>query len=147
MTTTTASAPTVPAAKPATAATAPKPETRKANPKKLHALAVDAASRFMDKRGYCDIDLDFKGADIVARDPESNALVFVDVKARSDASRGFPNYDITDTKRAKMERVALAYVSAHDLGETMVRFDVISVVVCAPNRAMIKHHINAFALD
>jgi putative endonuclease len=146
MTTTTASAPTVPASKPATAA-APKPEPRKVNAKKLHQVAVDAAARFMDKRGYRNIDVDFKGADIIARDLESNSLVFCEVKARSDSSKGFPAYDITDAKRAKMERVALAYVSAHDLGETMVRFDVISVVVCAPNRAMIKHHINAFALD
>lgn len=163
MTTTTATAPTVPAAKPAVKAfdltdavnaaagiekpAAPKPETRKANPKKLHQAAVDAASRFLDKRGYASIDTSFKGADIIARDPESRALVFVEVKARSDSKSGFPTYDITDAKRAKMERVALAYVCAHDLGETMVRFDVVSVVICAPNRAMIKHHINAFALD
>jgi putative endonuclease len=109
----------------------------------------EAAARFLYKRGYEIVERNWKcfagEVDLIVRDEE--ALVFVEVKTRSDSSHGFPSEAVTSEKRDKYERIALAYVSNHDLGEMIVRFDVISVVVCGPDRALLKHYINAFASD
>jgi putative endonuclease len=117
--------------------------------KELGRKGEDAAARFLHKRGYDILERNWKcfagEADIIVRD--ENVLVFVEVKTRSDTSRGFPAEAVTLAKRDKYEKIALAYVSDHDLGEMIVRFDVVSVVVCGPDRAMLKHYINAFALD
>jgi putative endonuclease len=117
--------------------------------KALGRRGEEAAARFLYKRGYEIIERNWKcfagEVDLIARD--GDALVFVEVKTRSDASHGFPSEAVTAKKRDKYERIALAYVSNHDLGEMIVRFDVISVVVCGADRALLKHYINAFAID
>jgi putative endonuclease len=107
----------------------------------------EAAARFLNHRGYDVVETDWECnagiCDIIAK--EDNVLVFVDVKVRTDSSKGFPSEVTTPEVRDHFERIALEYVATHDQAEMMVRFDVVSVVVVGPDRALIKHHINAFA--
>lgn len=109
----------------------------------------DAAARFLDKRGYEIVDRNWKcfagEADIVARDGDS--LVFVEVKTRSNCDKGFPAEAVNKAKRERYEKIALAYLQDHEVSDIAVRFDVVAIVVIATDRALIRHHINAFSVE
>lgn len=93
------------------------------------------AEGYTCKHGSCDI---------IAR--EGNTLVFVEVQVENDAEMGFPQDDaISPDKRDKHERVAMAYLTESDYVDMAVRFDTISVVVLAADRALLRHHISAFS--
>ena len=109
----------------------------------------DAAARFLDRRGYEIVDRNWKcfagEADIVARDGDS--LVFVEVKTRSNCDKGFPSEAVTKSKRERYEKIALAYIQDHEVADIAVRFDVVAIVVVSSDRALIRHHINAFSVE
>ncbi len=109
----------------------------------------EAAARFLLGKGYDIVERNwscFAGeVDIVARDEEN--LVFVEVKTRTSIEKGFPSEAVTKEKRARYEKIALAYLADHDVVGLTVRFDVIALVAVAPDRAMIRHHINAFGVQ
>ncbi len=115
--------------------------------KELGRRGEEAAARFLDQRGYEILERNwtcFAGeADIIAKD--GNAIVFVEVKTRKDCQKGFPSEAVTLQKRARYEKIALAFMADHDYVDMQVRFDVISLVVVAKDRAMMRHHINAFS--
>lgn len=123
-----------------------KSKSRGTRNKELGRRGEDAAARFLFRRGYDIVErnwaCNFGEADIVARD--GNVLVFVEVKTRSSCEKGFPAEAVGPSKRERYERIALAYLSENDPGEAPVRFDVVSVVSVAPDRALIRHHISAF---
>lgn len=107
----------------------------------------EAAAKFLYSRGYEILERNWKcfagEADIIAKD--GRCLVFVEVKTRKDTKKGFPSEAVNAEKRAKYENIALAYVSEFDETDIPIRFDVISIVVVAPDRAMIRHSISAFS--
>lgn len=112
----------------------------------LKTKATKAASRFLERCGYDVLETGWKCAagttDIVAED--GDVLVFVDVSARDSIDRGFPTESCSQETRARREMVALAYLSEHpDVTERPIRFDNVAVVAFSPDRAMIRHHINA----
>lgn len=107
----------------------------------------DAAARFLYRRGYDIIERNWTcaagEADIVARDGES--LVFVEVKTRSSTEKGLPSEAVDTAKRSRYERIAALFLRDYDVVDVSVRFDVVSLVVISPDRALVRHHINAFA--
>lgn len=115
--------------------------------KELGRRGEEAAARFLVHRGYEILERNWEccagEADIIARD--ERVLVFVEVKTRSDSSMGFPAEAVTAKKRERYERIACLYLQDHDLSDMMVRFDVISLVAIAQDRALIRHHINAWS--
>lgn len=106
----------------------------------------EAAVRYLERRGYDILERNWKcfagEADIIACD--ERALVFVEVKTRSGIERGFPAEAVGPEKRDRYEKIALAYLSDHAYVDTPIRFDVVSIVKVASNRACIRHHIGAF---
>lgn len=113
----------------------------------LGARGEEAAVRFLLRRGYLILERNwtcFAGeADIIAL--REDTLAFIEVKTRRGARKGFPAEAVNAAKREKYERIALAYVQDHFLGEAVVRFDVISIVVLSGDRAFIRHHIGAYS--
>lgn len=109
----------------------------------------EAAARFLYHRGYEILERNwtcFAGeAGIIAKDDDM--LVFVEVKTRRDASKGFPREEATKSKRERYEKIALAYISEYGEIGLGVRFDVVSIVVVGDGKALIRHHINAFSVD
>ena len=80
--------------------------------------------------------------DLVARDPESDDLVFVDVSARPNSGAGFGD---GRNDRETMELLAVSWLVENDFAESVgVRFDKISMIVVGEDRALLRHHINAF---
>ncbi|MEF9925371.1 MAG: YraN family protein [Raoultibacter sp.] len=122
---------------------------KKMHNKTLGARGEHAAGLFLERRGYEIIERNWVcpggEADIIARD-DDDCLVFIEVKTRSDAEKGFPSEAVTAAKRARYEKIATYYLAQHPLEDVFVRFDVVSIVVVAPERAFIRHHINAFGV-
>ena len=107
----------------------------------------DAAARFLDRRGYDIIERNWTcvagEADIIARDGES--VVFVEVKTRSNCEKGLPSEAVDAAKRERYERIAALYLQKLDVVDVPIRFDIVSIVAVGSDRAMIRHHLNAFA--
>ena len=106
----------------------------------------DAAARFLDRRGYDVIEVDWTCAagcaDIVAMD--GNAIVFVEVCTRSAEDMGMPEERTSEEDRSRRERVAAMYLAGVGVVDVTVRFDVVSIVVVSSEKALIRHHIDAF---
>lgn len=88
------------------------------------AAAYEAAGyRVVDRNWRCrdgEIDL------VVRR---GSTLVFCEVKARSSTAFGLPAEAVGRQKQARLRRLALAWLAAHDgAGGADIRFDVASVV-------------------
>ena len=117
--------------------------------RKLGKRGEDAAVRYL---GFMDYEVlernwvcPFGEADIIARDGET--LVFIEVKTRKDISKGFPAEAVTPKKRARYEKIAACYLRDYGFLDIPIRFDVIGLLVVGPDRAMIKHYVNAFGFE
>ena len=91
----------------------------------------DLACRELRRRGYAILARRFRTRfgeiDIVATD--GDALVFVEVKARSSAAFGSPAEAVTARKRHTISLMASEYLLRHDVGVRPCRFDVVTVAV------------------
>ena len=106
----------------------------------------DAAARYLARRGYEIVARNWTcpagEADIIAR--TDDAIVFVEVKTRKDAEMGLPSEAVDARKRKKYEDIAMMFLSDYDVCDVRVRFDVVSLVQVAEDRALVRHHIDAF---
>lgn len=107
-----------------------------------------AALRFLEKKGFyiheCNWRCPIGEIDIIAEDDE--ALAFIEVKTRSNEDRGLPEEAITAKKRKKYERLAISYLATHDIPDTCVRFDVISILAINQKQAFLRYHRDAFSV-
>lgn len=113
--------------------------------KQLQAKAIQAASRFCERRGYEILDTSWapdgssSQVDLVARDEE--AIVFIDVTATAE-----DGFEDGHTERADMEVLAAAWLDQNSPeGDIAVRFDTIDMIVVAEDRALLRHHLNAYS--
>ena len=117
--------------------------------RKLGKRGEDAAARYLRFMGYEILERNwecpFGEADIIAR--HGDTLVFVEVKTRKSIRKGFPAEAVTPKKRARYERIAACYLRTYGSLDIPVRFDVIALLVVGPDRAMIKHYVNAFGFE
>lgn len=126
----------------------PKMRRGQAN-RKLGKRGEDAAARYLRFMGYQILERNwecpFGEADIIARDGET--LVFIEVKTRKSIRKGFPAEAVTPKKRARYERIAACYLRTYGSLDIPMRFDVIALLVVGPDRAMIKHYVDAFRFE
>ena len=100
--------------------------------------AEDLAHRFLRSRGYTIIARNFRPRggggeiDLVARDGE--ALVFIEVKARSAEEFGPPERAVDADKRRFLERAARSYARRAGIDWTAARFDIVTVILGRPPR-------------
>ncbi len=89
----------------------------------------DLAARFLVRQGYALVERNYRlrsgEIDIIARDRQT--LVFVEVKTRRGNRFGSPFDAVDNRKQQQICRTALAYLTAHGLEESAVRFDVVAV--------------------
>lgn len=90
----------------------------------------DLAVSYLVERGYRILRRNYRyqhlEIDLVAADGQE--LVFIEVKARSSAQYGDPEYFVTDSKQHKLRQAALAYVQQEVQGLVTCRFDVIAIL-------------------
>lgn len=115
----------------------------------LNERATRAASRYLGLRGYDILEEGWASpagtSDVIAT--EGDTLVFVDVKARRDTDKGFPERHVDAAERTRREMIALAYLAEHDVTEMPVRFDNIALVVMGEDRALLRHHIGCLSAE
>lgn len=109
----------------------------------------DAAAAFLERAGITVVERNWRCSageiDIVAL--EDRTIVLVEVKTRRTVAKGSPEEAVTPAKRRRYAKLADAYLQSAGLTEVTVRFDVIALLVVAQDRALLRHHRNAFELE
>ena len=97
--------------------------------KKLGQAGERLAVNFLEARGYTIIGQNFRTRfgeiDIIARD--GKALVFIEVKTRSNMKYGTPAEAITKDKLRRIQRLIGDFVSKYQI-RSQVRFEVVAIV-------------------
>lgn len=114
--------------------------------KKLHDRAVQAATRFVERRGYGVLGSDWSceglagRIDVIAEDED--AIVFIVVTATDRSEEGFAECPIT---REQFEVLAAKWLTCNcPEGDIAVRFDRVDMLVVGESKALLRHHINAY---
>ena len=113
----------------------------------LAARSVHAAARYLELMEYEVLERGWKcpagEVDIIARD--GDAVVFVDVKARTSLTKGLPSGVVSEEERSRFEKIAGFFLRDYEFVDVPVRFDVIALLVVCDDRALVRHYRNAFA--
>ncbi len=108
----------------------------------------EIAVELLQEKGYEIIERNYrygKGEiDIIAKDPETNFTVFVEVKSRKNLEFGDPVYAVTKNKIKQIKRMAELYLYDKEIDEIDCRFDVITVLLRGKQKPIIEHYVNAF---
>jgi len=114
--------------------------------KRLGERGEDAAAAFLERAGMTVVERNWRcpagEIDLVALDGKT--LVLCEVKTRRSTSKGTPEESVTAAKQRKYARLAAAYTQQAGLDSVTVRFDVITLLVIAEDRALLRHHRAAF---
>lgn len=118
----------------------------KEDPRSIGRFSEDIAAGFLQKQGYRILERNISSRlgelDIVARDKDT--LCFIEVKFRSNLTRGLPEEAITNSKRHKICKSALVFLKKNNFLEEKARFDVVSI---NSGSGEIKLFKNAFDLE
>jgi putative endonuclease len=122
-------------------------DSKQENNKTFGNKGEDLAAKYLKSEGYEIIDRNYrfhKGEiDIVARDTESNYLVFVEVKSRKSIEFGKPEYAITSAKAKQLKRMAACYLVDNHVKDIDCRLDVITILLSPTDPPLINHYKNA----
>lgn len=70
----------------------------------------------------------FAEIDIIARDPHSQTMVFIEVRTRQSKRLGHPAETINERKIRHIRRAAEAYLVKHKIRNCAIRFDVATII-------------------
>jgi putative endonuclease len=114
--------------------------------KRLGERGEDAAAAFLDRSGMTVVERNWRCSagevDIVALD--GHTIVLVEVKTRRTVRKGTPEEAVTPAKRRRYAKLAAAYLQAAGVSAVELRFDVVTLLVIAEDRALLRHHRAAF---
>jgi len=106
------------------------------------------AAEYLESKGYSIIKRNYrygKGEiDIIAKDPQEEGLVFIEVKSRKSLEYGSPEEAITKNKIKQLKRIAELYLYENEIIEILCRFDVIAILMLPNQKPQIEHYVNAF---
>jgi putative endonuclease len=80
--------------------------------------------------------------DLIAVDQQT--VVFVEVKTRTDTSKGLPEDAVDDDKERRIAQMAEQYIRRHQLEKQRIRFDIFSIVWDQNSSPITKHYRDAF---
>jgi putative endonuclease len=103
--------------------------------------------RFLQAKGLQTLTRNYRckvgELDIVMVDPDG-AIVFVEVRSRTDRVLVDPEETITSTKRAHVHQAARFFLAAHKIQDRPLRFDVVTLVLGRSGPPQIEHFPSAF---
>ena len=112
----------------------------------LQEKAVKAAARFIERKGFELLETGWtspEGTRIDLTASDDDTLVFIDVTATEYGEGGFEGGKV---KRGDLEIAAASWLAGNTPdGDIQVRFDIIDMLVVSTDRALLRHHINAFS--
>jgi putative endonuclease len=118
-----------------------------ADQKKLGRWGERRCESFLKKKGFRKLAHNFscKSGEIDLIMVDTNgAIVFVEVRTKTDESFSSPEESVTYSKKEKLLRTARYFLATHNIENRPFRFDVITVVLGQKGRPQIKHYENAF---
>ncbi|MBI4655275.1 MAG: YraN family protein [Elusimicrobia bacterium] len=90
----------------------------------------EVAAQFLRRQGFKIVEHSYRcrlgEVDIVAY--EGEALVFVEVKARSNPDFGGPFCAVAEAQKKRIVKAAIAYIKAKNVKPESIRFDVVGIV-------------------
>lgn len=105
------------------------------------------AADYLVTKGYQIIERNwrFKKAeiDIIAKSPNSNILVFIEVKTRSYTYFGEPSNFVDDKKKKLIQDAASQYMIEVEY-DWEIRFDIVGIVLKKESKPIINHFEDAF---
>ena len=108
----------------------------------------ELAARHLERLGYTLLHRNYRTRageiDIIAKDDQ--AIVFVEVKARTSTKFGDPAGAVTRRKQAQISRVAEEFLVRENLYDNQARFDVVTVFAPERQQPTIEVIRNAFEL-
>jgi putative endonuclease len=114
--------------------------------KRLGERGEDAAVAYLERVGMTVIDRNWRCAsgeiDIVALD--GSTVVLCEVKTRRSTAKGSAEEAVTPARQKRYRKLAQAYSQHSGDPDVDIRFDVIAILVIAPDRALLRHHRAAF---
>lgn len=116
--------------------------------RKLGERGEDAAAAYLERSGMTIVERNWRTkageVDIVALDGAE--VVLVEVKTRRSVSAGTPEEAVTPAKQRRYRRLATEYLARIGNDDVALRFDVISILVIAEDRALLRHLRSAFVV-
>ena len=116
--------------------------------KKTGDKGEDLAVELLESKGYSIVKRNYRYSkgeiDIIAKDPEEEGLVFIEVKSRKNLEFGSPEEAITKNKIKQLKRIAELYLYENEIKEILCRFDVIAILMLPGQKPQIEHFVNAF---
>src|SRR3989337_2886122 len=116
--------------------------------KKTGDKGEDLAIELLESKSYTIIKRNYRYGkceiDIIAKDPQEEGLVFIEVKSRKSLEYGSPEEAITKNKIKQLKRIAELYLYENEIKEILCRFDVIAILMLPGEKPQIEHFVNAF---
>jgi putative endonuclease len=114
--------------------------------KQLGERGEEAAAAFLARTGMTVVERNWRcpagEIDIVALDGDT--IVLVEVKTRRTVRKGSPEEAVTPAKQRRYAKLAASYLQSAGLSDVPIRFDVVTLLVVAEDRALLRHHRAAF---
>jgi len=113
--------------------------------KELGAWGEKIAAKFLIKKGYQIIAKNFRSRhgeiDIVAKDPDTQEIIFVEVKTRINLNYGYPEEAVNNLKKYRLEHAAEKFLWSKNYSiQQNYRFDAIAIEINSNKKqAKIKH--------
>ena len=106
-------------------------------------LGEDRAVQYLVRLGWQVLERNWScrdgELDIVAYDPQTQTLVFLEVKCRSGVGYGDPLEAITWRKRQKLRQLGYLWLTEHRLYAPQVRIDAIGVLLKPGEQPVVTH--------
>ena len=118
-----------------------------ANNARLGRWGEKRCERFLKRKGLKKLTENFScktgEIDLIMVDT-TGAIVFVEVKTRTDESFSSVESVITTDKKTRLSRAGRYFLAIHDIRNRPYRFDVVTIVLGKTGREQIRHYKNAF---
>ncbi|MFT5600183.1 MAG: putative endonuclease [Flavobacteriales bacterium] len=117
------------------------------NKKQTGNKGEDIACDYLNKLGFNIMSRNWRylkaEIDIICKDPETNELVFVEVKTRSSDEFGQPSEFVTIKQQKLIISAAHQFIVSNEREEE-ARFDIISIVLLPNGKPELEHIKDAF---
>lgn len=114
----------------------------------LRARGLDAAIAFLERTGMMVVTRDYEcpagRLDIVAW--QGVNLIFVEVKTRRTSSKTMDADHVSASKAKRLRAILRHWLVENEVCPREVRFDVITLLVIAEDRALLRHHANVHTI-
>jgi putative endonuclease len=115
-------------------------------PRELARRGEAAAADFLERRGHTIIERNWscKAGEVDLISLDANVVVFVEVKTRATGACGSPEEAVDIRKQEQIRSLAERYLASAGLTDVDVRFDVVAIHYLGDDRALLRHHRDAF---